>query len=540
MPPVSESSSAETNAAEFSVSEIAFAVKRVVEDSFGYVRVRGEVSGFRGPAASGHCYFSLKDEKARIDSVIWRGTYQKLKVKPEEGLEVIATGRLTTYPGSSKYQIVVDSLEPAGIGALMALLEERKKKLAAEGLFDEDRKQALPYLPRTIGVVTSPTGAVIRDIVHRLADRFPVRVLVWPVRVQGETSADEVARGIAGFNALPPDGTIPRPDLLIVARGGGSIEDLWSFNEEVVARTAAASDIPLISAVGHETDWTLIDFVSDLRAPTPTGAAEMAVPVRHDLVAGAGDLGRRLENAALRHVDRCRTGLRAAERALPSLRDLLALPRQRLDAVSERLARSLLAGTALRRNRFDAVAARLSDETLSRLLARQREMLTTLSARMARSGQIDIARRGQALQGLAVRLAPRLLQRPLADQRRRLTDSDRRRDAAATRLVTDRRQRFEALAKLVGAFGFENVLRRGFAIVRDPDGGIVRSVTSLAAGDDVTVRLADGVIDARVAAIASTGTEPAGATKRTGAGKTSKRRKPAREAKGPDSQGSLF
>lgn len=535
MPSISDTASAETNAAEFSVSEIAFAVKRVVEDSFGYVRVRGEVSGFRGPAASGHCYFSLKDEKARIDSVIWRGTYNKLKVKPEEGLEVIATGRLTTYPGSSKYQIVVDSLEPAGIGALMALLEERKKKLAAEGLFDEERKKALPYLPRTIGVVTSPTGAVIRDIVHRLADRFPVRVLVWPVRVQGETSADEVARGIAGFNALPPDGTVPRPDLLIVARGGGSIEDLWSFNEEIVARTAAASDIPLISAVGHETDWTLIDFVSDLRAPTPTGAAEMAVPVRHDLVAGAGDLARRLENAALRHVDRCRTGLRAAERALPSLRDLLALPRQRLDAVSERLARSLLAGTALRRNRYDAVAARLSGATLGRLLLRRQETLTTLSARMARSGQIDIARRRQALQGLSVRLAPRLLQRPLADQRRRLIDSDRRRAAATVRLVERRRQGFEALAKLVDAFGFENVLRRGFAIVRDPAGGIVRSVTSLAAGDAVAVRLADGVFDAEVAATASAG--PSGGKP---AKATAQKRKSPRKSKAPDDQGSLF
>ncbi|MGN6100235.1 MAG: exodeoxyribonuclease VII large subunit, partial [Devosia sp.] len=251
-----------SNAAEFTVSEIALAVRRTVEDAFGYVRVRGEISGYRGPHSSGHAYFSLKDADAAIDAVIWKTSFARLRFKPEEGLEVIVTGRLTTFPRSSKYQIVIEQLEPAGAGALMALLAERRRKLQAEGLFDPARKKKLPYLPRVIGVVTSPTGAVIRDILHRLDDRFPSHVLVWPVRVQGETSAAEVAAAVNGFNALPGDGLLPRPDLLIVARGGGSIEDLWGYNEEIVVRAVAGSRIPVISAVGHETDTTLCDYAA--------------------------------------------------------------------------------------------------------------------------------------------------------------------------------------------------------------------------------------------------------------------------------------
>ncbi|HXW30695.1 MAG TPA: exodeoxyribonuclease VII large subunit, partial [Xanthobacteraceae bacterium] len=258
------------NIVECTVSELSAALRRTVEDAYAYVRVRGEVSGFRGPHGSGHAYFALKDEGARIEAVIWKSVFGRMRFKPEEGLEVIATGRLTTYPGRSTYQIVIESLEPSGIGALMALLEERKRKLSAEGLFDEARKQLLPFLPSLIGVITSPTGAVIRDILHRLAERFPRRVLVWPVRVQGDGSAEQIAAAIQGFNGLPCGGPIPRPDLLIVARGGGSLEDLWSFNDELVVRAAAASVIPLISAVGHETDVTLIDFAADRRAPTPT------------------------------------------------------------------------------------------------------------------------------------------------------------------------------------------------------------------------------------------------------------------------------
>jgi exodeoxyribonuclease VII large subunit len=276
-----------SNLAEYSVSELSGSIKRTVEQAFDQVRVRGEISGYRGPHSSGHAYFALKDDKARIDAVIWKGTMSRLKFRPEEGMEVIATGKVTTFPGSSKYQIVIETLEPAGAGALMALIEERKRKLGAEGLFDPARKRPLPYMPRVIGVVTSPTGAVIRDILHRISDRFPVHVIVWPVRVQGEGSGNEVAAAIDGFNAFAPGGPIARPDLLIVARGGGSLEDLWSFNDEAVVRAAANSQIPLISAVGHETDWTLIDYASDQRAPTPTGAAEMAVPVKADLEARA-------------------------------------------------------------------------------------------------------------------------------------------------------------------------------------------------------------------------------------------------------------
>src|ERR1700745_1965491 len=300
------------NIPEWSVSELAAALKKTVEDSSGFVRGRGEITGYRGPHSSGHVYFALKDEGAKIDAVIWKGVFGRIRFKPEEGLEVIATGRLTTYPGRSSYQIIVESLEPAGVGALMALLEERKKKLAAEGLFDEARKQLLPYLPDVIGIVTSPTGAVIRDILHRLADRFPRHVLVWPVRVQGDGSAEGGGAAIRGFNALRQGGAIARPDLLIVARGGGSIEDLWSFNEEIVVRAAADSMIPLISAVGHETDVTLIDFAADKRAPTPTAAAEMAVPVRADLLLELSGLARRALSCWQRAQDHRRPELRPA------------------------------------------------------------------------------------------------------------------------------------------------------------------------------------------------------------------------------------
>src|ERR1700709_1258336 len=319
------------NAPEFTVSELSSALKRTVEDAYGHVRVRGEISGFRGAHSSGHCYFALKDESAKIEAVIWRTTHARMRFKPQEGLEVIATGKLTTYPGSSKYQIVIEALEPAGIGALMALMEERKKKLGAEGLFDEARKQLLPWLPEVIGVVTSPTGAVIRDILHRLADRFPRRVLVWPVNGQGEGSARQGAAGPRGFNALPEGGKIPRPDLLIVARGGGSLEDLWSFNEEIVVRAAAESMIPLISAVGHETDITLIDFAADKRAPTPTAAAEMAVPGRSELLIEVAGRARRKMIGGARGQEARRNELRAAVRALPGLSELLGIPRQRLD-----------------------------------------------------------------------------------------------------------------------------------------------------------------------------------------------------------------
>ena len=386
-----------TNAPEFTVSELSSALKRTVEDTYGHVRVRGEISGFRGPHSSGHCYFALKDESAKIEAVIWKGVHGRMRFKPQEGLEVIATGKLTTYPGSSKYQIVIEAIEPAGIGALMALMEERKKKLAAEGLFDEARKQLLPWLPEVIGVVTSPTGAVIRDILHRLQDRFPRRVLVWPVKVQGEGSAEQVAAAIRGFNALPEGGKIPRPDLLIVARGGGSLEDLWSFNEEIVVRAAADSMIPLISAVGHETDITLIDFAADKRAPTPTAAAEMAVP-------GAQRIVRRGDGAGAAHDD-----LLAARPGRPPQRIARRRPRV---ARRRRTARDPAAAA---RQRGRRPAPRTEGQyacASSPLLASQRRPDAEGAARTGRARQAapdGIRRAHQAFHPRAAAPAPRSL-----------------------------------------------------------------------------------------------------------------------------------
>src|SRR5580692_11408433 len=383
------------NAPAFTVSELSSALRRTVEDAYGHVRVRGEITGFRGAHASGHCYFALKDDGAKIEAVIWKGTHYRMRFKPQEGLEVIATGKLTTYPGSSKYQIVIETLEPAGIGALMALLEERKKKLAAEGLFDEARKQLLPWLPEVIGVITSPTGAVIRDILHRLEDRFPRRVLVWPVRVQGEGSAEQIAAAIRGFNALPKDGRIPRPDLLIVARGGGSLEDLWSFNEEIVVRAAADSMIPLISAVGHETDITLIDFAADKRAPTPTAAAEMAVPVRSELIAQVDNFARRQFAAWRRGSEARRTELRAAARALPTPQNLLAAPSQQLDGLAERLPRALRANAQIHRTQYHVLAGRLTLPGLRQRLGRERERVDAMIRRARHGLRVTGERRGE-------------------------------------------------------------------------------------------------------------------------------------------------
>ncbi|QAY97305.1 exodeoxyribonuclease VII large subunit [Methylovirgula ligni] len=426
-----------TNAPEFTVGELAGALKRTIEESFGFVRLRGEISNYRGPHSSGHAYFSLKDETARIDAVIWKGTLARLKVKPEEGLEVIASGKVTTYPGKSSYQIVVESLEPAGLGALMALLEERRRKLAAEGLFDEARKQIIPFLPAMIGVVTSPTGAVIRDILHRIADRFPRNVLVWPVRVQGETSAAEVAAAITGFNAMPE----PRPDVLIVARGGGSLEDLWSFNEEIVVRAAAASLIPLISAIGHETDWTLLDHAADLRAPTPTGAAEKAVPVRSELLTALADLSRRQGNAALRFLAQRRADWRALARALPRGDALLAIPRQDFDQTSTRLA-NVMAGVIDRRHiALARLAHRLTSQSPQAKMGRAAQKLDALEHRLRRAAAQTAERGRQRLTQAHLRLGTalagraRLEAQKVTTARQRLTGLDARlRRAAAAGL----------------------------------------------------------------------------------------------------------
>src|SRR5229473_248961 len=371
-----------SNLAEYTVSELSAALKRTIEQDFSYVRVRGEVSGFKRHG-SGHCYLALKDAEAVLDAVCWRGTAIRLAVKPEDGMEVVCTGRLTTYPGRSKYQLVIESMELAGVGALLKLLEDRRKRLAAEGLFDEERKKRLPFLPRIIGVVTSPTGAVIRDILHRLNDRFPRHVLVWPVAVQGEGAAEQVAAAIAGFNKLSPGGKVPRPDLLIVARGGGSLEDLMAFNEEIVVRAAAASAIPLISAVGHETDTTLIDHASDRRAPTPTAAAEMAVPVRLDLIAELGGKTSRLTGGLSRLFAERRLQLGGLARGLPDPQDLLGAAAQRLDDRTERLRLAIGARVAAARQRFDLAATGLRPAALAADLGRARDRLGEVEARLA-------------------------------------------------------------------------------------------------------------------------------------------------------------
>jgi exodeoxyribonuclease VII large subunit len=440
-----------TNLVEYTVSELAFALRRTVEDNFGLVKLRGEISGFRGRHSSGHCYFTLKDEQACIEAVIWKSTFVRLKFKPEQGLEVIARGRVTTYPDKSKYQIVIDELEPAGVGALMALLEQRKKMLAAEGLFHEARKKALPYLPRIVGVVTSPTGAVIRDILHRLADRCPCHVLVWPVRVQGETCAVEVAGAIAGFNAVMVGAAVPRPDLIIVARGGGSLEDLWGFNEEIVARAVAASTIPLISAVGHETDWTIIDLVADWRAPTPTAAAERAVPVRAELLISVTSFGVRAASNLRRALEARRSRFLAATRGLPRRANILDLPRQRLDSASGRLPRALLA-----------------------------------NARAHRS----------ALERCAARLRPHIVARAATAGRERLIRLDRSRERAAAALIERARRKLDGQSKLLETLGYQNVLARGFTLVRGPDGAMLRRASEVKPGAALDIEFADGHIGA--------------------------------------------
>jgi exodeoxyribonuclease VII large subunit len=486
------------NLPEYSVSELSSAIKRTLEGAYGYVRLKGEISGFRGVHPSGHCYFVLKDDKAKIDAVIWRTTVQGLRFKPAEGLEVIATGRITTYPGKSTYQIVIDALEPAGIGALMALLEERKRKLAAEGLFDESRKKKLPYLPRVIGLITSPNGAVIRDMLHGFDERFPVRVVLWPVRVQGETCAAEVAAAIRGFNALPAAGALPRPDVLIVARGGGSLEDLWGFNEEPLVRAAAASAIPLISAVGHETDWTLIDLAADARAPTPTKAAEWAVPKYAELVEQLGKLGLRLGTAARRALEGMRAHLRAAMRGLPRRGDLLALPRQRFDAVDRRLGRALLANTRAHAMRLARSTARLQPRLLEARMARTRDRLDGLGRR----ANASLARMTGPRRARLERTAGRLSLQPIIA---RVARCGERAEALARRArqcvvaqVDARRRHLDGCAKLLGSLSYQGVLARGYALVRDADGRTLRSAARIAAGQHVDIELADGRLDAQV------------------------------------------
>lgn len=462
------------NAPEFTVSELSGAIKRVIEGEFGHVRVRGEIGRVSRPA-SGHLYFDLKDDRAVLSAIAWKGQAGRLTVKPEEGMEVVATGRLTTFPGQSKYQLIVDDIAPAGLGALMLMLEKRKAALAAEGLFAEARKKPIPFLPEVIGVVTSPSGAVIRDILHRLRDRFPRRVLIWPVAVQGEKCAPEVAAAIRGFNALPREGTIPRPDLLIVARGGGSLEDLWGFNEEAVVRAAAASAIPLISAVGHETDTTLIDFAADRRAPTPTAAAEMAVPVRMDLLAWISEQGARLSRAVTQRAETRRQRLTDLARALGRPEALLDPARQRFDLWSDRLGPALSAATTRKRAAFNGVGARVQPGLLTGIIAGERRHLATWAerlgpalARLSRDAARDNARRATELAALAERL----------------------RNAERTRLVT-LADRLAGLDRTRTTLGYAETLRRGYAVVW-AGGAVVTSKAAAEAHPALELEFADG------------------------------------------------
>ena len=470
------------NLPELTVSELSMALKRTIEDAYGYVRVRGEL-GKVSYHGNGHVYFDLKDDRACVAGVIWRSTTPRIKLRLEAGLEVVITGRLTTYPGRSQYQIIAETVEAAGLGALMALLEERKQKLAAEGLFDEARKQLLPYLPLVIGVITSPTGAVIRDILHRLEDRFPRRVLLWPVKVQGEGSAAEVAAAIEGFNALPEGGALPRPDLIIVARGGGSLEDLWSFNEEIVVRAAAASLVPLISAVGHETDVTLIDFAADRRAPTPTAAAEMAVPVRAELMVDVQSLARRALASWQRNHDARRAELRSAARALPDAEEVLAIPRQRLDHAAEKLRRGLRANAQIHRVQFSRIGGRLSPHLLRGTVERRRERFGTFAERAER---------------------------------------------AFRNLLSARRARLERGGQLLAAFSYRGVLARGFTLVRDAAGQPLRSAAAVSTGMPLEIEFSDGRVGAHAEGVtpaAKPGVEPA---------------KPRLRRSGGSGQGDLF
>lgn len=469
----------ESNTKPYSVSELAFALKRTLEDAYGFVRLRGELSKVTHHA-NGHVYLTLKDERAAIDGVIWKGSVRGLQVRPEQGLEVIVTGKITAYPQGSRYQIVIESMEAAGVGALLAQLERLKAKLAAEGLFEAARKRPLPAMPSVVGVITSPTGAVIRDILHRIRDRWPCRVVVWPVVVQGDAAAGQVGAAIDGFNALGESGAVPRPDIIIVARGGGSVEDLWPFNDEALARAVARGTIPLISAVGHETDTTLIDFVSDRRAPTPTAAAEMATPVLAELRALVSDLASRMHRCGGRAVEDRRGRVQAAGRSLSRVPDLVEMAGQRFNIAANRLAAGLEKNAAAHERDLVRVSGRLSPLLLQRPQRLQAERLA----------------------GVAARLHPGFA-RGLARSQERLAD----------------------LGKLLGAVDPNRPLERGFARVHRADGSLVHQGATLASGEAVSLVFKDGsrgaVID---------GEAPA----------TPPRPTPARKPKDNPRQGDLF
>jgi len=499
------------NVPEFTVGEIAGTVKRLIEGELGYVRVRGEV-GRVVRARSGHLYFDLKDDRNVLSAMTWKGQIAGLDVIPEEGMEVVAEGKMTASGFQSKFALNAVRVRVAGEGALMAMLERRKRQLAAEGLFEDGRKKPLPYLPEIIGVVTSAQGAVIRDILHRLRDRFPRKVLIWPVAVQGAACAPEVARAIAGFNALTPGGALPRPDLLIVARGGGSIEDLWGFNEEAVARAAAASEIPLISAVGHETDTTLIDFVSDKRAPTPTAAAEMAVPVRRDLLAWVDEQGSRMRGALHTTLTRRGERLRDLSRALPRPEAVLENPRQRLDRVSERLPMALRQSVSQRRLTLERAAGQISPTALRQRLVLERRSLERAGAQLVPALSRNTERQRARLS--ALRLSARPIVQETVRQRALFERLRQRLSDAGTRQIATLRAQIEAADRLRETLSYKATLARGYAVVRDGAGEVLTTKAKALKATGLQVEFSDGALklggDARKKTAAS---NPAGAPK---------------------------
>ncbi len=523
---MTEKTAPQSNIPEFSVSELAFSLKRTLEDTYGRVRIRGELSRISIPK-SGHMYSNLKDENAVIDVVCWKGVLAKLSIKPEEGMEVICTGKVSTYPGNSRYQLIIETMELAGEGALLKMLEERKKKLATEGLFAPEKKQPIPFLPDRIGVVTSPTGAVIRDILHRLNDRFPRHVMVWPVKVQGEGADIEVTNAINGFNALPDD---QKPHTLIVARGGGSLEDLMAFNEENVVRAAAASTIPLISAVGHETDTTLIDYAADLRAPTPTGAAEMAVPVRMNLIAQVAEDEKRLISGMNRMLSERKHQLEAYSAKLGEPSRLLDTKTQTIDRLGESLEHVLKHIITNKQNAYAQEALKLTHP--SQLIEKKQTQLETHTTKIQSAFRHTLMTKSNRLTKESGKLVEpkaiikhahanldRWTEQLSQTQKRTLENLDRKLDQNA--------QKLELLS-------FENVLKRGYVVVRDENNKPVADPTNLTGGQDIHLQFRENkTINATVSETGQV------ATKEKPSQKTNiKAEKPA--PKKPQEQGSLF
>ncbi len=479
----------------YTVSEVSQSIKRTVEDRFGVVRIRGEISGFK-LHSSGHAYFTLKDENACIDAVCWKGNVSKLGFRPEDGLEVVSSGKITTYPGRSKYQVVIEHMEPAGAGALMAVLEKRRKALEEEGLFALARKKAIPFLPRVVGVITSPTGAVIRDILHRITDRFPVHVIVWPVAVQGEGAAEQVARAIHGFNNVAV-GHAHRPDVIIVARGGGSIEDLWAFNEEIVVRAASGSAIPLISAVGHETDTTLIDFASDRRAPTPTAAAEMAVPVREELWAATKQLDARLAAVMVRGLAQREEMIAALARGLPKPGQLLQTAMQRLDDWEERLQAALPAALARKEQALVLAAAHLKPQLLLSEISGYVQRVGELQERMSVSLPAQITRKAEALAGVAKGLRPQALVADMDKAGQRVMELQQRMAVAFEHLLERRMEKLSHMVTQLENLNYKKVLERGFALVKNAQGHVVSAAAQARQESELTLVFKDGEVITR-------------------------------------------